>query len=352
MAQEPQSNKPNKHALRDAQARHQSALFGGQDVSKPSAQRAESESRQRSQALGQAAAQKQQQLTPEEQQKLAELQAKSQAGAREQAARPAPPSEAESRPPQPRPQQAPPRQAPDARTAQLHQAAQRSDLTAAAISNMQQNLKQTPPPASPPRPQPAPAPRPASPAPAPQRQSARSQQAPARPAGKRPAPNPEELDKLLREMAQRSAARRQAAGGQAPPPPRPAGRGPERVDAAPVAEAPPEPPPEVAAEEEKSPEKQAEILRELKSREATAQRDIKPIPQADQERAEERPVEATVPIHTEGNAVSAAPLHAAIADLQSAMRAHDAPGQVTGVNQVQRSMPSHPLYDPKESHGA
>lgn len=132
--------------------------------------------------------------------------------------------------------------------------------------------------------------------------------------------------------------------------PRPGGLpGAERGESAPTVEAPPEPPPEVTAEEEKSPEKQAEILRELKAREATAQRDIAPIPQADQERAEERPVEATVPIRTEGNAVSAAPLHAAIAELQTAMRAHDAPGQVAGVNQVQRTMPNHPLYQPDQA---
>ncbi len=132
-------------------------------------------------------------------------------------------------------------------------------------------------------------------------------------------------------------------------PGRPGMPGAERGESMPTAEAPPEPPPEITAEEEKSPEKQAEILRELKAREATARRDIAPIPQADQERAEERAVEATVPIRTEGNAVSAAPLHAAIADLQNAMRAHDAPGQVTGVNVVQRNMPNHPLYAPEQT---
>ncbi len=137
------------------------------------------------------------------------------------------------------------------------------------------------------------------------------------------------------------------------PPPRPGAAGPERPEAAPVVETPP-PPPEVEAAEEKTPEKHAEILKGLQAKEAAAQRDVRPIPQADQERAEEKPVEATVPIKTEGNAISAAPLHEAIADLQQAMRAHDPTGQVSGVNDVQRNMPNHPLYDPKqqEDHGA
>lgn len=147
---------------------------------------------------------------------------------------------------------------------------------------------------------------------------------------------------MLRQMAQRSRAR--PAGGV--PRPAPYGRpGGERMAEAPTVEAPP-PPPEVAAEEEKSGERQAEILKELKAREAAAQADIRPIPQADQELASEAPVEATVPIRTEGNAVSSAPLHAAIADLQVAMRAHDATGQVAGANHVQKNLPHHPLYQP------
>lgn len=381
MSQNSHPNKPSKHSLRDAQARHQSALFGGQ-APKPSAQRAETESRQRSQALDQAAAQKRQQLTPKEAQKLAELQAKSQS-AREAAQSSQPPSaQAPTAPPQTNPAAAP-----QAVAGGIHHASRRNDLAAEALANMQRNLKRTPPPQKPstshaPTQPPVPTPPPAEPTPpTPPPPPSPSTQPPAqpqpradvgtpppRPRGSRPAPNPEELDRLLREMAQRSAARRSASQpsrGAAGVPPRPAGAparpyggapGAERGESMPTAEAPPEPPPEVQAEEEKSVEKQAEILRELKAKEAAAQQDIRPIPQADQERAEERPVEATVPIQTEGNAVNAAPLHAAIADLQTAMRAHDAPGQVEGVNEVQRTMPNHPLYQPGQdqggSHGA
>lgn len=329
MANHTQSNQPNKHALRDAQARHQSALFGDQ-VQKPSSQDAEAESRERGQSLSQAAAQKRQQLSPEEAAKLAELQTKS------AAAKPTPRPPAAAQPPP-----APPSQS----AKELHEVARRSDLAAEAVANMQRNLKRTPRtpapsmPSAQPQPQPQSQPQPAAPLPTPRPTVPAAQPGQPRPAGKRPAPSPEELDTLLREMAQRSASRRSAGG-------RP---GAERGESGPTVEAPPEPPPEVTAEEEKSPEKQAEILRELKAREATAQRDVAPIPQADQERAEERAVEATVPIRTEGNAVSAAPLHAAIADLQNAMRAHDAPGQVAGVNVVQRTMPNHPLYAPAQT---
>jgi hypothetical protein len=269
-----ESDKPSKSKLRQAQTKHQSALFGNQ-VQKPTSQQAEAESKARGQSLTQAAAAKQQQLSADEARKLAELQQRS---------RPAPATPS-------------------------------------------------------PTPAPSAAPRP----PAPTQTS--------RPPGSRRAPSPDELDRLLREMAKRSAARRGAGVPPSPRRPAPAGMprpgefGGERGEAGPVAEAPP-PPPEVQAEEEKSTEKQAEILQELKAREQAAQADIKPIPQADQERAEEKSVEATVPIRTEGNAVSSAPLHAAIADLQVAMRAHDVTGQVTGANHVQKTMPHHPLYDP------
>lgn len=149
-------------------------------------------------------------------------------------------------------------------------------------------------------------------------------------------------------MARRSAARRAAGGTPPPAGARPSLGGPERPEAAPAPEAPP-PPPEVAQEEEKSPEKHAEILKGLQAKEAAAQRDIKPIPQSDQERAEEKAVEATVPIRTEGNAISAAPLHEAISDLQKAMRVHNPVGEIEGVNTVQRNMPQHPLYQSSDT---
>jgi hypothetical protein len=124
---------------------------------------------------------------------------------------------------------------------------------------------------------------------------------------------------------------------------------PERgMDAAPQVEAAP-PPPEAVEREKNSAEQSAEILKELQAKEATAKRDIAPIPQADQERAREEAVEARVPIRTEANALSSGPLHDAIADLQQAMRVADPVGQVGGVNEVQQRMPHHPLYDPQTS---
>jgi hypothetical protein len=117
------------------------------------------------------------------------------------------------------------------------------------------------------------------------------------------------------------------------------------MDAAPQVESAP-PPPDLIEKEKRSAEQSAEILKELQAREATAQRDIAPIPQSDQQRAKEEAVEARVPIKTEANTIDSGPLHEAIAQLQIAMRAQDPRGQVGGVNQVQRTMPHHPLYDP------
>lgn len=164
-------------------------------------------------------------------------------------------------------------------------------------------------------------------------------------------PSPEELDRLLREMAQRAAQRAKSRPAGAPPRPmprmpRPAMPGmpptPEfGGDAAPAAEAPPEAPPEEPVE--KNRERQAEIIEKLQAKESQAKQHIKPIPQADQQRAKEEPVEASVPIRTEANAVSSAPLHQAIAQLQQAMRVHDPKGQVYGVNVVQQQIPGHPM---------
>lgn len=123
--------------------------------------------------------------------------------------------------------------------------------------------------------------------------------------------------------------------------------GPERGEAG--LESPeraPEPPPDVPEESpEKRAERQAEILNELRSKESAAQQSARPVPQADdQALAKEAAVEATVPIETVGNAVRSAPLHAAIAQLQQEMKAHNAGGQVVGVNVIQENMPNHPLW--------
>ena len=144
---------------------------------------------------------------------------------------------------------------------------------------------------------------------------------------------------------------RQRQGGAAPRP-RPAMPGmPDRgmEAAAPVEAAPP--PPDAVEREKHTAEQSAEILKELEAKEATAQRDIAPIPQADQERAKEEAVEASVPIRTEANALSSGPLHDAIADLQQAMRIADPTGQVDSANAVQRRMPHHPLYRPEDDKG-
>lgn len=348
--------KPTKAQLKEAQARHQSALFGGA-TQKPTSQQAEHQAKERGGSLTKAAQQKQRDLSGDETRKLEELRARSQAGKTQSKSHPQPKATQKSV---------------DPSVQQLHEVTRRSDLAAEAVSNMQQNLKKqepdvsrqssesatqprpqqsvpTPRPAQPtesPAPQPAAAPRPAQP------QADQPVPLPQRPAagGRRPAPSPEELDTLLREMARRSAARR-AAGGAPPAGARPSLGGPERPEAAPASEAPP-PPPEVEAAEKQNPEKHAEILKGLQAKEAAAQRDIKPIPQSDQERAEEKAVEASVSIRTEGNSISAAPLHEAISELQKAMRVHDAVSEVEGVNHVQRTMPQHPLYSPKAKQGS
>lgn len=117
------------------------------------------------------------------------------------------------------------------------------------------------------------------------------------------------------------------------------------IEAAAPVEAEP-PPPDLVEKEKHTAEKSAEILKELQAKEATAREDIAPIPQSDQQRAKEEAVEARVPMRTSANAIDSGPLHQAIAQLQVAMRAQDPRDQLGGVNQVQRTMPHHPLYDP------
>ena len=323
------SEQPNTHKakLKAAQAKHQADLFGAEAApdSKPTAQQAQAQQGARARDLGQAAQARKAKLSADEQAKLDELRRRSEAG--RQAARQAPPAKAPSAQPA---QAQSPRPARPAKPAQpgsdLHQLSQRSDLAASALQNMRQHMKaapkQTPPPAQ--RKQ---APRPDQPAPP-----------RARPAKGIP-PSPEELDKLLREMAQRAASR--------PPRPRPVGGMPgmpERPEAAPVVETPP-PPPEVFEQEKANEEKSAEILQELQAKEQAVQQQVTPIPQADQERAIEEAVEAEVSLRTRGNAISSDELYQSIRHLRDAMRVHDAGGQVHGVNEVQRRIPGHPLSE-------
>lgn len=323
----------SKSKIREAQARHQSALFAGEPVQSAPSQRAEAQIRDRGASLSAAAKAKQQALSPDEAKKLAELKQRNEQ-ARPTAA-------------QPQAQPAPKTKTP---ATKLHELSKRNDLAAQALANMKEHLKKSPQAtgdrqqSASPIPQPAQQAQPAQP-PRPQPASPDGQ---ARPARKAP-PTPEELDALLKQLSRRPrpGARpgaRPAPGGL---PPRPGAFGPEGAPEQAAAVETPPPPPEVFAKEEQNVEKQAEILKELQAKESQAKQDIRPIPQADQERAQEKSVEATVPIRTEGNAVSSAPLHQAVANLQVAMRAHDATGQVAGVTAVQRTMPHHPLYSPK-----
>jgi hypothetical protein len=146
-------------------------------------------------------------------------------------------------------------------------------------------------------------------------------------------------------MAQRSRN-----GGSAPArPAAPMGRGAEGApDTAPQVESPPDLPEEAP---EKNQEKQAEIIEKLRAQEAKTVQQTPNLPEPDQQRATAEPVEVKVPIVTEDNAVSAAPLHQALEDLAREMGAKNPPGQVEGINQVHRQMPGHPLRDEEQNHG-
>ena len=343
------SEQHNKAKIREAQARHQSQLFGGA-AQKPSSQVAGVQAKQRGDHLTQAARTKEQRLSQEEEARLAALRKRN-----EQARRQQPQPQA---PPQAHPQQsrrpAPPRKA--GATAELRQVAERSDVAAAALENMQRHVRQqaarsaTPAkPTPPPVPTPAPTPPPPTQSPPSGQPAAEPSRAPTHPArpSRRP-PSPEELDKLLRQMAQRSRQRPPAGAAPGGLPRRPAVPGglPERsAESAAPFEAEP-PPPELIEKERESAEQSAEILKELKAREVQVRQDIAPIPQADQTRAREEAVQANVPIRTQANAIQSGPLHDAIVELQQAMRVGDPTGTVTGANQVQRQMPHHPLYEP------
>ncbi|MEX2043384.1 MAG: hypothetical protein WD926_00640 [Patescibacteria group bacterium] len=345
-------NEPGKKAkIRQAQQRHQSHLFGDA-VQKPSSQAADSHVKRRGADLSQAAQAKQRRLSGDETRKLEELRRRN-ARARAQQAPPAPPPQDVPEPrqapdpeqPKARPQRQPqPQPRPSAQPHPAHslkQVAERNDLAAAALANMEKHVRQRGDRGQQPQPQP-------------QQQSQQPQAPPPagqRPPGTRRPPSPEELDRLLRQMADRARQRR---GSGAPPPsssPRPRapmsgmpGRPEAAAEAAPMEAEPP--PPDLVEKEKHTAEQSAEILKELQAREATVREDIAPIPQSDQQRAKEEAVEARVPIRTEANSIDSGPLHEAIAQLQVAMRAQDPRGQVGGVNQVQKQMPHHPLYDP------
>lgn len=350
------SHKPTKSDLKAAQAKHLADLFGDEAPQAGESQRAQDQQVARGAKLTQAAQAKQRQLSDQDAAKLDELREKAKPAAPAAPAvgptpapKPAPAAPSEEQPAaQPAPQAAAPRTG-------LHQLSDSNDLADAALRNMQAHLReqrQTPPP------QPAPS----DTAPAESQADASAQTAatqptpdtqpdPARPPRqKRPAPSPEELDRLLKSMAARSRRARQSSGAApaSAPMPRPSmpGAGESAPDAAPQIESPPDVPEEAP---ERNQEKQAEILKGLQEREATAQQQIPQIPAGDQQRAAVEPVEVKVPIVTDDNAVSAAPLHEALADLAAQMGAKNAPGQVDGANRVQRNMPGHPLYNPDES---
>lgn len=312
------SDQPTKSQIKAAQAKHLADLFGDEAGPAPTAQQATAQSQDRGRKLSDAAKAKERSLADDEAAKLAELKAK----------------QAAARKPQPRPAPQP---------AGLSELADRNDLADAALRNMRQHLDQTdeptprpPAPAPVPEPtQPTAVPQPSSPPPAPAAPTPPTDQAP--PAPRRTAPSPEELDRLLRAMARRSPTPRPrpSMGGTPGAPEGP-------VDAAPQVESPPDIPEEAP---EKNREKQAEIIDQLKAREASVQGQATPIPQHDQERAVEAPVKAEVSIRTEGNAVRADELHAALEELKIAMSAHDPVGQVGGVNEVHKKMPGHPLNE-------
>lgn len=137
---------------------------------------------------------------------------------------------------------------------------------------------------------------------------------------------------MLRELARRPAPRRSA-------PERPEAGG---FESAP--EAPPETPPEDRPET--NAERQAEIIEQLRARESAAQRQVTPVPAPEQERAVEKPVEASVPASpVKGNALASGPYYEALAEIREAVRQHDPSGQVTSINKAQSHMANHPLSE-------
>lgn len=290
-----------KDSIRNAQAKHLSTLFGD-DAPSPLAQAASEQQRTRAAELTQAAERKKAALSPDEEARLRDLQRRQEA----QVARPAPtpaPAPARTAPTPPRPSAA----------SNLHKMSERNDLASAALRNMRTHSQPKPPP-------PAPRPTPVT-----------GGQPPA-PRTTRPAPRPEELERMLKELAGR---------------PRPGGR-PERGEAGAAFEAAPEPPPETPPEDqpEYNEKKQAEIVEKLKATESQVQQHTPHIPAGDQERAVEGPVEASIPAAPiKNNAVDSSEYYQALETLQKAMKAHDPVGQVEGINQVQRSNPDHPLSD-------
>lgn len=308
-----------KDSIRNAQAKHLSTLFGD-DAPAPTAQQAAEQQRARAESLTQAAAQKEASLSPEETARLKELQRR-QATANvtdtdEHKAQTTP--SATPAPTRLRTSQGPPQ-------SDLQRLSERNDLASAALQNMRAHVRQT----RPPRPAsatgaaPPPSTRPPSTASRPPSPSSGT-----RP--QRPAPRPEDLEKMLKELAGR---------------PRAGGR-PERGESAAAFESPPEAPPETPPEDqpEYNEKKQAEIVERLRASESQAKQHTPHIPQVDQERAVEKAVEAAIPASPiKNNAVDSGEYYQALTALQQAMKVHDPVGQVEGINRVQQSDPNHPL---------
>lgn len=330
-----------KAHLKQAQQRHLASLFSGDEAQRPAAQQADDHAAARARRLAKAADTKKASLTTEEQQHLEELKQRSTAAAMVQ------PATEDKAVPQPPAQSQPPgsnqTQSKEDTLAELSALSDRNDLASAALRNMREHAHRAK--QQPAQPRPATAPSsatsqqavPSAPPRSTDPQETRTPNVPPRQTDsskppRRPAPSPEELDALLKRMASRAQRGSERAGG------------PEAVESgSPTAEAPP-PPPDVDVEKDR--ERQAELVEQLRAKESRLRETIKPIEQiADtQELAEEKPVEATVPIRVDSNAVSSGPLHDAIVKLQAAQRAHDARGQVDGANDVQRNIPGHPLY--------
>lgn len=336
MADQP---KPNKRLLKDAQAQHLASLFREEAaVKKPATQQADDHRAARAQSLNQAAHAKKATLVEAERQKLAELKQRNQASrsSAQTATSPPPP-----RPTPPRSSTTPaagrPRQDGPA-LPELSQPGDQDDLVAETLRNAGARARQGRPPQSgqapssaPTTPPPARTARTAPPFPPasarPLRSAPPTQADKPLPPRRSTPPSPEELQALLRRMA------RPAPGG-------PSTR-PESAESAPVVEAPPV---NVEQTAERDRDRQAEIVEKLRTKEQQAKEQTPPIPQADQERAAEEPIpKAVVTIGKQNNAIDSAKLHHDIEVLREAVKIHDAQGQVSGVNNVQRQLPQHPL---------